>query len=565
MAAIHINCKTCKAHVDLIRQKLRYTSRPDTPLPSACGLEGAEETAWYYDRYGNQELSELCDSLFDHINGAGGPSKECTTGMPVIVSICSTGIGTIEKKATTMDAKYINDRGQRCTRPIKGIYGRLFLRNTEDCGKGVAFKLLHSEIEKEKAEKGHGDGSGGIVVPGTLEHESFVYQQLLLNDSKLARDTVCGGAIVLCRYDAESDANDVYTIGESAIGKCLHVDAKDDPLPWVHRALYMPIMGMPMNLLSSYLSELMTTGRAPPGRVNAGYGVRLVVFRVSQRLLKDMHRMGWIHGDFKLDNLMTTDRWFMDQRCGSRGIELMRMVEFLQKANTTSSTEQPAYHAQEVALGRIADHMNSELRLIDLGLSQRIDDPPIRFGCVVLGNKYPGISSLYYNKMKQDLISEIENCKAISQYSRGSVARKMSQVTALRHVHPFMDWVALVGSGLELINTNRRFSSMWDQLKNAFTDARDYAWQNSWLAKVRDLLCKVREDKSEYDACPYRDILIDEIERLAVSTVKEYNLRISRAMDALARDEKNVDRENISAKKRRKLTQSNRIESANCG
>ena len=556
-AMVHSNCEVCSAYVSMISKRLGDVMRPDTPLPPCdsgagdcahydynynyCyggGARGAHAWDGWLDGIGNadagheaidtynrMDVDDLCASLRSHVENTGGAKD-----VPVLVSVCADGLESLSKIATTTTVGVRGDvegrgMGKKLKRmqthegllPAEGNYGQVFLSEGvhPEC-KPMAFKILkdeHAELKTKRDDSTVVVGKWGVTrrklavttMPpfssqctdnnngdaakcelGSLEHEYAVCRQLLANNAHLARCTACTGILTLCQHDPKAKPFGVYTLGNAFANK--HVT----------RALCMPAMGMPMDLVASYLSGHMTQVGAPESRVNAAYGVRLIVFRAALSLLNNMHSMRWIHGDFKLDNLMTTDEWFQGERCGSRGIELMHMVSLLGD--------------DESGFGEICRHFHGNMRLIDMGLAQKIGTPSAVFDSEPIGNKPPCISDTFMRLIHHG-----------STATASRFVSKRAHAKALGIAHPYMDWVSAVSIGLELVNTNLRFKRLWSQLGSAYTKRSAYDWHTSWLSQVMELITQVREDTNPADRSQYRDLLLDEIERLARHAVSSYS------------------------------------------
>lgn len=539
VAAVHNNCEFCAMHIDLIKEKLYNAFRPDTPTLGVCDIDSGNEcdtlASGDYTKYKCLSIGELVSSLFRHVRDEDG----CA----FLVSICSNGVETIKRKATNMHS--LSNSGCAIDgKSTHGVYGRLFFRRGAPDGTGdMALKIMKSDIKQlshkgKKCEPEEEMDKDGNTVPGTLAHERVVFKHLLGFNHELATRTVCGGSLVLCKYEPDKDADDVHTITAGHIG--VFEETRIDRTPrGFARALCMPAMGMPMSFLSKILSCYMRDESSSPELVNAAYGVRLACFKAAQKLLSNMHSMGWLHGDFKLDNMMTNDCVFRGENSKSHGLHLIRIVEFMKESQCNRSKEKGESEgiAEESATPcAVNEYFMNETKLIDLGLSQRLRSPPIRFDCDEIGNKYPGISDNYYGYVEDKVLSEMSQCKDETPESMTQTFKNMSQLAALDYTAPYMDWISLVSIGIELVNTGSRFGCMWDQLKNSYRKSNSFAWQDSWLLKVKQLLSQVRNDNDPRDTSVCRDELLEEIEKLAQETVDALNVRINLATDIFIKD-----------------------------
>ena len=95
--------------------------------------------------------------------------------------------------------------------------------------------------------------------------------------------------------------------------------------------------------------------------------------------------------------------------------------------------------------------------------------------------------------------------------------RRLAQMRALRAVKPYMDWIGLVSTGLELVGLEMAGRCYWDRLAKAFMNAYDGQWQDEWLKVVRDLLRQegMQQGGTTTTMSKHRQVLCREVEAVA--------------------------------------------------
>lgn len=411
----------------------------------------------------------------------------------MLLSVSSDGIEDISRRASTT--------GAANKVPQKGAYGKVFLAPVLSPNHGLAVKIQREAEDPDDVVK-----RGG---PGSLEYEAELFKELIEVDPVAARSIVNGGVLAECRYDDCLDSNDVYTVGRSRSTKASTF------------ALCMPMMHTQLTKLGPYLTAHMRSeesrlddmpnidldkareSETVIARANAVFAIRLIAFKALKIKLRAMHGLGYVHGDMKTDNVMTS-KPYLGETHGSSGIELIRMVEDLTLALQAGEVDSEG--AKE-AIAVVCDHFQS-LRLIDLGLSQRIGDNCLRYDCETLGNKHPGISDKFYRKLKlrNDRDSELDP------------HRKEAQLRGIGRAHPYMDFISLVGIGLELLK-----NAKWSQLSDSY-NVQDIDWQCSWLATVKKLVSQARVSGSHAEKLSqFKQTLCREVEEVACQVFADYN------------------------------------------
>ena len=151
---------------------------------------------------------------------------------------------------------------------------------------------------------------------------------------------------------------------------------------------------------------------------------------------------------------------------------------------------------------------------------------PFRFSCDPLGNKHPGISDNYYRRTV--IVAKQASDACVKGIEKPDLAyRRLAQMRALRAVKPYMDWIGLVSTGLELVGIEMAGRCYWDRLAKAFMNAYDGQWQDEWLKVVRDLLRQEeRQGGTTTAMSKHRQVLCREVEAVAERVAKDHAARV---------------------------------------
>tara|TARA_B100001094_G_scaffold248519_1_gene245578 strand:- start:4359 stop:6419 length:2061 start_codon:yes stop_codon:yes gene_type:complete len=151
---------------------------------------------------------------------------------------------------------------------------------------------------------------------------------------------------------------------------------------------------------------------------------------------------------------------------------------------------------------------------------------PFRFSCDPLGNKHPGISDVYYRRTM--LVAKQAGDACVKGIEKPELAyRRLAQMRALRAVKPYMDWIGLVSTGLELVGIDMAGRRYWDRLAKAYMNAYDGQWQDEWLKVVRDLLRQERlAGKATKTMSKQREVLCREVEAVAERVARDHAARV---------------------------------------